>query len=307
MNIGIIGSGNVGITSAFAIAEKGAGDILLYDVVEGRAAGKALDLAEASPIRRYEVGIGAVESIEELSSSGILVISAGRSRTEDEDRFDLFEDNLSIIRELAQKIKAIDWTFGPPTVLMLTEPVDLMTLAFLKETGWPKEKVMGVSGVLSTARLRRFIATELNISPEDVDAMVVGSHGRKMVILERYCRISGLPLHLLMSREQIDTVFKKTVEAGDLIVELGKRGSSFYTPGAAVGYLVNAIARDENRVASVSVLLNGEYGIEGQCLSVPVKLGSRGIEKIYELQLTEEEKTALKESAESEKPFLEKI
>ncbi len=307
MNIGIIGSGNVGITTAFAIAEKGSGHVLLYDKVEGRAKGKALDLAEAAPLRRYGTRIEGTDNFDDLMLSDILVIAAGSPRQANMSRVDLLDENLPLIHELADAIKSGYRKPDPPIVILLTEPVDLMTLAFIRRSGYPRERVLGVGGLLSSARMRYFIAKKLNISPEDIDAMVVGTHGDKMAVLERYTRISGLPLSFFLDREQIDSVVKQTIDAGHQIVEQAKIGSSFYTPGAAVGAMVDAISRDLNRVMGVSVKLTGEFGIENQCLSVPTMLGRNGVKRIFELKLNEQERAALHASAKFQEPYLSRV
>ncbi len=307
MKIGIIGAGNVGITSAFAIAEKGSGKILLYDPVEGRAKGKALDLVEAGPIRRYDAKIHGTDVFEKLLDSQIVVIAAGKARSAEMRRQDLFEENLKIIEDLADKLKAGYADRTPPIVFVLSEPVDLMTLAFLKRTGWPKERVMGVGGILSASRMRHYVARELGIQPSDVDAMVMGAHGDHMAVMERYSRISGLPLEHLMTREQIDAVIDRTVHAGDEIVDQAKVGSSFFTPGAAVGALVESVTRDSDRVLSVSAYLDGEYGVSGLCASVPARLGREGIVRIFELPLTDGERERFHGSVDTLKPFLSRM
>ncbi|RJO66888.1 MAG: malate dehydrogenase [Myxococcales bacterium] len=308
MKIGIIGSGNVGITTAFALAERGTGDVMLYDVVEGRAKGKALDLIEAAPLRRYDRRIIGVERFADLLDADVFVIAAGKPRRASMKRTDLLDDNLPVVTDIARRLKAEYKKPEPPIVVVLTEPVDLMTLAVTKSTGWPREKVIGVGAMLSAARLRHFIARELNLDPIDIDAMVVGTHAEgQMVFLERYCRVSGLPLSQFLKEQQISELLQKTEAAGSLIVDLAKTGSSFYTPGAAVGAVIDSIAKDANRIMPVSIQLRGEFGAEGLCASVPAKLGKGGVKQIYKLQLTAEEKTAFKRSVEFQKPFAAKI
>jgi len=307
MHVGIIGSGNVGITSAFAIAEKGSAHVTLYGRTPGQAKGKALDLAEASPLRRYDIRIDGVESLKEIADHDILVLAAGAPRTEGKTRFDMLEDNLCLVHEVADALKGERTKKEPPVTIVLTEPVDLLTAAFAQATGYPRERVMGIGGLLSSSRLRHFVARELDISAADVDAMVVGTHGEKMLILERYCRVSGLPLDQFLSREQIDDLFARTVTAGTDIVDQAKRGSSFYTPGAAVGALVQAITRDSGRVLSVSTPLDGEYGVTGRAASVPAKIGKKGVRKIYELKLDDAERAAFATSIAEQEPFLDKL
>lgn len=294
MRIGIIGSGNVGITSAFAIAEKGSGHVVLYGRTEGKAMGKALDLAEAGPIRRYDRRIRGTSDLEELMDADVLVLAAGRPREAGMSRADLFDDNNCYVQELALRFK--ERAGQPPVVVVLTEPVDVMTLAFQTYTGWPRERVMGVGTILDATRLRHFVARELGLAARDVDAMVVGTHGDRAVVLERYCRVSGLPLDLFLSRERLDALRDRALGAGTEVVERARRGSSFYTPGAAVSALVQAVVSDAGRVLPVSVVLDGEYGVRGAAASVPARIGRGGVEHVYELTLTDGEKKAFAES-----------
>lgn len=308
MKVGIIGSGNVAITTAFAIAEKGSGHVVLWGRTEGQAEGKALDLAEASPIRRYDVRISGTDQFEALMNANVLILAAGKRRKAGMNRFDLFDDNLAVVHEMADKVKAGYQLDEPPLVLVMTGPIDLMTLAFQQRTGWPRERIMGVGGTLSASRLRHFIARELGISAADVDAMVVGTHDEEhMVILERYSRISGLPLGQFLSREKIDELFDKTRRAGTSIVEQAKLSSSFYTPGAAAGELVQAIAMDNDRVLLVSTVLEGEYGVKGRAVSVPAKIGCAGVKKIYELELDQTERAAFEASVAAQESLVAKV
>lgn len=323
MQIGIIGSGNVGITSAFAIAEKGSGHVLLYDRTDGKAQGKALDLAEAGPLRRYDRRIRGTSDLGDLMEADVLVLAAGAPRTSGMSRFDLFDDNNCYVQELAalfrERYKKLEpeeaaaFDGGgqlapePPVVIVLTEPVDVMTLAFQRYTGWPRHRVLGVGTLLTATRMRHFVARELGLSAQDVDAMVVGTHDDKTVVLERYCRVSGLPLERVLSREQVDAIVDRTLGAGTEIVEQAKRGSSFYTPGAAVGALVQAIASDSGRVLPVSAVLDGEYGAKDVAASVPARLGKGGIQQIYELDLQQDEKKAWSESIATQKPYTDKV
>jgi malate dehydrogenase len=307
MKIGIIGSGNVGITSAFAIAEKNSADIVLYGRTPGRAQGKALDLAEAAPIRRYDVRIDGTDSFEAVTDADVIVLAAGKPRTAGMSRFDLLDDNLPFIQGLADRLAEAYQGQEPPVTVVLSEPVDLMTLAFAQRTGWPRRRVIGVGGSLSASRLRHFVARELSIAPADVDAMVVGTHGDAMVVLERYCRISGLPLAQFLSPDQISQVMERTKQAGTEIVEQAKVGSSFYTPGAAVAELVQAITRNSNRVLLTSTILDGKYGVKGQAVTVPAKVGASGIKQVYELDLTEAEKEAFRRSVDFQQPYLKRF
>ncbi len=307
MEIGIIGSGNVGITTAFAIAEKGSGHITLYDRTDGKAQGKALDLAEAGPIRRYDRRIWGTSELADLFEADILVIAAGKPRTPGLGRFDLLEDNRCFIQDLAEKLAKGRETPTPPATIVLTEPVDVMTGAFVEASGWKRENVLGIGGLLSTSRMRHFIARELKMSASDVDAMVVGTHSDEMVVLERFCRVAGLPIERFLSREQIDAIIARTIGAGTEIVEHAKRGSSFYTPGAAVGAVVHAIATDSNRIFPVSVVLEGEYGASGICASVPAKIGKGGAKEILELTLTDEEQRAFTASLDIQRPHIEAV
>ena len=307
MKVGIVGSGNVGITTAFAIAEKGSGHVVLYGRTPGRAKGKALDLAEAAPIRRYDVRIEGTDQLGHLMDAKILVVAVGKARQAGMTRFDLLDHNLQVVQELADTFVREYQGAVPPVTVMLTEPVDLMTAAFVQRTGWPRQRVMGVGCLLSSSRLRHFVAREVGLSAADVDAMVVGTHGGEEAILERYCRISGLPLSQFLSREQMDTIFDRARRAGTEIVEQAKIGSSFYTPGAAVGELVQAITRDSRRVLIASTVLAGEYGVTGRALSVPVKVGAEGVARVFELALNDEEKAAFNRSAAFQDPYLHRL
>jgi malate dehydrogenase len=310
MKVGIIGSGNVGITTAFAVAEKGSGHVVLWGRTPGKAQGKALDLAEASPIRRYDVRIEGTEQFEKLMDASVLVVAAGAARKAGMSRFDLLDDNLQLVEQLADRIAREHRDAGgplAPLVIMMTEPVDVMTLAFQRRASWPRERVLGVGGGLAAARMRHFISRELGISPADVDAMVLGTHGEGAVILERYCRVSGLPLAQFLSREKIDSIFDRTLKAGTWIVEQARVGSSFYTPGAAASELIHAIANDNNRVLLTSVVLEGEYGVSGRAATVPVAIGCSGVKRVFELALTDEERAAFARSVELQAPHVAKL
>lgn len=307
MKIGIIGSGNVGITSAFAIAERGSGHVMLWNRTEGKAKGKALDLAEASPIRRYDVRIEGTDRFDQLLDADILVVAAGKAREAGMSRFDLLDDNLAFVHDLAADLQSGVSRAEPPVTIVLTEPVDLTTLAFQGCTGWPRERVIGVGGSLTASRLRYLVARELGLAPADVDAMVVGTHGDDEVVLERYCRISGLPLSRFMDGSQIEAIIAGAKAGGTEIVEQAKKGSSFYTPGAAVGDLVQAIAMGSNRVLLASVALDGEYGVRGRAATVPIKLGAGGVKRIFELELTDEERRAFTASVARQDPFIDKV
>jgi malate dehydrogenase len=308
MKIGIIGSGNVGITTAFAIAEKGSGHVVLWGPEPGQAKGKALDLAEAAPIRRYDVRIEGTDAFEQLLDSNVLVVTEGARRTAGMGRFDLFEANLPLVRDLGARLAAGFAGREAPVTVVMTGPVDVMTLALQRATGWPRERVVGIGGNLSASRLRHFVSRELGVSAADIDAMVLGTHDETaMVILERYCRVSGLPLSHFLTREQIGGTFAATRSAGTAVVEQAKVGSSFYTPGAAAGEVVAAIAMDSNRVLIVSTVLDGEYGVAGRAMSVPAKIGCSGVKHVYELALDAAEAAAVRASAAAQDAYVARV
>jgi malate dehydrogenase len=296
--LSIIGAGFVGATAAHWAAEKELGDVVLVDILEGIPQGKALDLFEASPIEGFDARVIGANGYEETKDSDVVIITSGVPRKPGMSREDLLEINQKIIESVVTKViekspKAI--------LIMVTNPLDTMTYLAYKKSGIPKERVMGMAGILDTARFRAFIAMELGISVEDIQALLLGGHGDEMVPLPRYTTVSGIPLAQLLPKEKIDRLVDRTRKGGGEIVNLLKTGSAFYAPSAGVVQMAEAILKDKKRILPCCVYLDGAYGLKDICFGVPVKLGASGVESIIELQLTGEEKVLVAKSAESVK------
>lgn len=290
--IGIIGSGNVGANTAFFLAEKGVGDVMLYDTQEGLAKGKALDMMEAAPIRGYRATIYGTDNPGDVLDCDIIIITAGAVRKPEMNRDELFLENKKIIDAYASKIT------NPGTkVIIVSEPVDLLTTIFAKASGLPANQIMGLSCVLDATRLRFLIANELNVSTENVSAQVIGRHTDDMIILEDYCSVSGISLDNFFSPEQIKELFEKTRQAGNLIVDLAKLASAYYGPSAVVAEIAEAICHDTGRLLSVSHVLSGVFGINDVALSLPCVINKKGISKVIQPRLGDEQIQALKKSA----------
>ena len=296
--ISIIGAGFVGATAAHWAAEKELGDIVLVDILEGIPQGKALDLFEASPVEGFDARVIGTNSYEETKNSDVVVITSGVPRKPGMSREDLLEVNKKIIESVVAQIVKM----SPGAILvMVANPLDTMTYLALKRSGFPRERVMGMAGVLDTARFKSFIAMELGVSVEDIQALLLGGHGDEMVPLPRYTTVSGIPLSQLLPKETIDRLVDRTRKGGGEIVNLLKTGSAFYAPGAAAIQMVEAILKDKKRILPCCVYLDGEYGLRDLCFGVPVKLGAGGVESIIQLDLTPEEKVLVAKSAESVK------
>jgi malate dehydrogenase len=278
------------------MAQKELGDIVLVDVVEFVAEGKALDMAESSPLDGFDVAlVGKTNDYSVIKDSDVVVITAGVPRKPGMTRMDLLMTNAGIVETISNHIREL----APNSiVIIVTNPLDVMTYVAWKVTGFPRERVMGQAGVLDSIRMRYFVAQELGVSVKDVQAMVLGSHGDQMVPLPRYTTVSGVPITELLPPETIERINDRTRKAGTEIVNLLKTGSAYYAPGAAVAEMVEAIVRDKKRLMPCSVLLKGEYGLNDVFIGVPVILGKNGVERIVELKLTEEELKALHQSAE---------
>lgn len=292
--VSVIGAGNVGATTAHLIAQKELADVALVDIIEGVPQGKALDMTEAAPIDRFDAKIIGTNDYAGINGSDIVVVTAGLPRKPGMDRLDLLHKNANIIEDVSTNIAK----YAPDAVvIMVTNPVDVMTYHAWKVTGFPKNRVIGQAGVLDSARFAAFIAMELDVSVEDISAMVLGGHGDEMVPLPRFTTVSGIPITELLPAETIDRLIQRTRKGGSEIVGLLKTGSAFYAPATAVTRMVEAILKDKKRILPCSAHLKGEYGIEDIYIGVPVKLGADGIEKIIELKLTQSELTALQDSA----------
>ena len=292
--VAILGAGSVGTAAAFYLAEKRVANVTLIDIAEGRAKGKALDLMEAAPIRGYDVKVEGFDNFEEMNGSKVVVIAAGMPRKPEMLRLDLLEQNVKIIDDILKQIKK----YAPKAIIInLTEPVDTLTYYIIQKGGFDKKKVMGVSGVLDSTRLRKFIAEDMDVSIVDTTAIVIGGHHDYMVIPPRYSRVEGVPVTELLPPEKVDALIARTRHAGREIVEHLRTGSASSAPGAAVAEMVEAIIRDTQRIVCTPTYLNGEYDQKDICLGVPVLLGKNGILKVIELELTLAEKEAFDKSA----------
>ncbi|MFV9629991.1 MAG: malate dehydrogenase [Methanosarcinales archaeon] len=296
--ITIIGAGFVGATAAQRIAEEELGNLVIMDIIEGMPQGKALDLMESAPIMGYDANVLGTNNYEDIKDSDIVVITAGIARKPGMSREDLVKINSNIIADVCDNIKK----YAPDSVVIIvTNPLDLMTYIAMKQTGFPPQRVFGMSGVLDCGRFAAFISMELNCSAKDVDAMVLGGHGDSMVPLTRFTTVSGIPITELIETKTIDQLVQRTINGGAEIVELLKTGSAFYAPSAAITNMVRSIVLDQNRILPACAFLTGQYGFDSIYLGVPVKLGRSGIEQIIELELTKTEQDALNRSAESVK------
>jgi len=291
--VSIIGAGHVGATAVYYIAEKNLADIVMVDVVEGLPQAKALDYLHAAPMRKYNVHISGTNDYKDIKDSDVVVITAGIPRKPGMDRMDLMKINVGIAQKASQAIAK----YAPNAiVIVVSNPLDIIAMVTLQESGFALKKVIGMAGVLDSTRFRYFIADELNVWPGDVMAMVLGGHGDSMVPLSRYTRVNGIPVTELLDEATLERLINRTRTGGGEIVSLLKKGSAFYAPGASVAKMVEAIVKDEKRVVPVSAYLRGEYGYDNVFLGVPVMLGKNGIEKIIQLDLTPDEKKALDQS-----------
>lgn len=283
--VSIIGSGNVGANTAFFIAEKGTTDVRLLDVKEGMSTGKALDMMEAAPIRKYRARIRGIDEFSEIAGSEAVVIAAGAVRQPGMKREDLFQANREMIEEMAPRIAE---TAADATVIVATEPVDPITTVFVEKSGLPRTRVLGVGGILDATRFQYLIAHELAVSPDNVAAMVIGRHSDAMMPLAQYSSVSGVPLPELVSEAKIEELVVETRRAGSVILDMAQRSTAYYAPSAAVAELVDAIHMDLGRVFPVSVLTDGEYGVKGAALSLPCVVDSGGIRRVLTPRLSAE-------------------
>ena len=292
----VVGAGMVGGTTAQRLAERDYADVVLVDIVEGMPQGKALDILEAGPVYGYDTDLVGTNGYDETRNSDIVVITSGIARKPGMSRDDLLKTNAGIVRDVVEKVKAT----SPKTILIVvSNPLDAMVTLAHKVSGFPKERVIGMAGVLDSARYRSFIAKELNVSVEDVHGFVLGGHGDTMVPLPRYTTVAGIPLPALLSKEAIERLSDRARNGGAEIVGLLKTGSAYYAPSASIVDMVDSILLDKKRVLPCAALLDGEYGISGIFMGVPVVLGSKGIEKILEIELNPAEKKAVQNSAEA--------
>ena len=290
----VIGAGNVGATAAQRIAEAGIADVYLVDVVEGLPQGKALDLVEAAPLQHHDQMIYGTNDYADTTESDVIVVTAGMARQPGQTRDDLLLKNGAIVRDVVKRAAQ----YSPDAILILvTNPLDAMVHVALEASGFPRERVIGMAGVLDSARFRAFIAQDLGVSASDVSAFVLGGHGDTMVPLPRYSTVGGIPLPELMKPDRIEALVQRTRNGGAEVVALLKAGSAFYAPASSVLHMVDSILNDRKRVLPCAVLLRGEYKIDGLVMGVPIILGASGVERIIEVSLTDSELKALHASA----------
>ena len=299
--ITVVGAGFVGATTTQRLAERNYADLVMVDIVEGLPQGKALDLQEAGPVVGYDCKIVGSNRYEDTATSDIVVITSGLARKPGMSRDDLVLTNMNIVKGVVEQAVR----YSPNCILLVvTNPLDAMCQLAWKVSGFPRRRVIGQSGVLDSARFRAFIAMELNVSVQNVEAYVLGGHGDMMLPLPRYTTVGGVPLPEVMSADRIAALVQRTRDGGAEIVNLLKTGSAFYAPSAAVVEMVDAIIHDKKKIIPCSVYLDGEYGIEGVFSGVPVKLGAKGMEDIVSLKLNAEELAALKRSADGVRELL---
>lgn len=296
--ISVIGAGYTGATAAFLVAQKELGDVVLVDVLqaENPTKGKALDMAEAAPILNIDARIVGTSDYKHTANSDIIIITAGVARKPGMSRDDLVKINQRVIQSVTEEVVKYS---SDATILVLTNPVDAMTYTAYKASGFPKNRVIGQSGILDTARFRTFVAEALNVSVKDVSGFVLGGHGDTMVPLVRYSYAGGVPLSLLLDEEKLEAIVQRTRGGGGEIVNLLGDGSAYYAPAAAMVEMAEAILKDQRRVLPTIAYLEGEYGQQGIYLGVPTIIGANGVEKIIELPLTDEEQKALNHSADA--------
>ncbi|MCM8794630.1 MAG: malate dehydrogenase [Candidatus Omnitrophica bacterium] len=302
--VAIVGAGNVGATCAQRILERGLADVALVDVAEGLAAGKALDLAEAAPLEGHDCAVVGSTDYSIVEGAGVVVVTAGLARKPGMSRSDLLEANAKIVSSIIPQVKG----HAPNAILVVvTNPLDIMTYCAWRLSGWSQERVMGMAGVLDSARFRFFVAERLKVSVKEVQALVLGGHGDSMVPLPRYTTVAGVPITELLPPADIQQLIQRTRDGGAEVVKLLKTGSAFYAPASSVAEMVQSILNDEKRLLPACVRLNGEYGLKEIFCGVPVKLGAGGVEKIVEVTLAAEEKAALRASAEAVRKDIEAL
>ena len=297
----VIGAGNVGATCAHRLADKQLGDVVLIDILEGVPQGKALDLLEAGPIEGYDVRVKGTNDYADTANSDVVVMTAGFPRKPGMSRDDLLKKNYDVVKDTIEKVVKV----SPEAILiMVTNPLDAMAQTALKVSGFSKNRVIGMAGILDTARYRTFIAEALNVSVQNVQGFVLGGHGDTMVPVPRYTTVAGIPVAELMPQDKLDAIIQRTRKGGGEIVSYLKTGSAFYAPSAAAVEMVEAIFYDRKKILPCAAYLEGEYGINGLYVGVPVKLGKNGIEEIIQIKLSAEEQAALQKSADAVKELV---
>lgn len=295
--ITVVGAGNVGATAAQRVAEKElARQVVLIDVVEGVPQGKGLDQWQSAPIEGFDSRIIGTNGYEESAGSGIYIVTAGIARKPGMSRDDLLNTNAGIVRQVSENIARVS---PDAIIIMVSNPLDVMCYVAMQASGFPKERVVGMAGVLDTARYRAFLATEIGVSVEDIQAMVLGGHGDTMVPLISYTTVSGIPITQLIAKDKLDAIVQRTRGGGAEIVSYLKTGSAYYAPSAGAVQMAEAIVKDKKRILPCAAWLQGEYGFSDLFLGVPVLLGKGGVEKVLEVELTDDEKAALKASADA--------
>jgi malate dehydrogenase len=290
----VVGAGNVGATAAQRLSEKELCDVVLIDVIEGVPQGKALDLMEAAPIEKHDARLLGANDYDESKDSDVVIITAGIPRKPGMSRDDLIATNAGIVRTVTEKIVSLS---PEAVIIIVSNPLDAMCHVAFESSGFPKNRVMGMAGVLDSARFRAFIAMELNVSVENTHAFVLGGHGDTMVPLPRYSTVAGIPITELLPKERIDALVERTANGGAEIVSLLKTGSAYYAPASAAVEMTESILKDKKKILPCAAYLEGEYGIQDLFIGVPVKLGKNGVEEVIEIELTESEKAALNKSA----------
>jgi malate dehydrogenase len=302
--VSIIGGGNVGANTAFFIAENRSASVTLVDIKEGLGIGKALDLSEAGPIRRYDTAIRGTSDVRDIQGSDIVVIAAGKVRNLGQTRDDLYLDNAPLAVRICDDIKHL----APNAVVInVIEPVDMITLRIQEALGFERTRVLGVGGLLSSTRLRYLVSNALGVSPREVTGMVVGPHRKCMVVLRDTVRVSGIPVGKLMSPAEFDAIITEVREAGDTILQMAQRSTSYYASSAAIASLVEAVARDTQAILPVSFRLQGEYDLHDICISIPAQLGVQGIVRPVTVPLTEAEQGELRDAVAEVKTSLERV
>ncbi|MEW6738776.1 MAG: malate dehydrogenase [Nitrospirota bacterium] len=302
--VSVIGAGNVGSSLAQMIVQSGIADVVLFDIADGIPQGKALDLSEACPLWGSSASIIGTNDYSHTENSDVIVITAGFPRKPGMSRDDLLNANAKVVSEVTENTSKIS---PDAVIIVVTNPMDVMAQVSMKVSGFGSERVMGMGGILDSARFRTFIAWEMSISPEDVEALVLGGHGDLMVPMPRFTTIKGVPITELISKERIDALVERTRHGGAEIVALLKTGSAYYAPAAATYEMVKAVLFDEKRMLPCSAYLNGEYGKNGIYTGVPVMLGNGGVEKIIELNLNEQERADFERSVSAVKSLVEKL
>ena len=292
----VIGAGNVGATTAQRIAEAGLADVVLVDIVDGLPQGKALDLAEAAPVVGHDAAIVGTNDYADSAGSDVIVVTSGLARQPGMSRDDLLTKNAGIVRSVVEQAARVS---PDAIIVVVTNPLDAMCHVAMDASGFPRERVIGMAGVLDSARFRTFIAQELGVSVEDTHAFVLGGHGDTMVPLSRYSTVAGVPITELLPAERVTALEERTANGGAEIVALLKTGSAFYAPAAGAFEMVEAILLDRKRVLPCAVQLQGEFGVDGLFVGVPVVLGRAGMERVFEIELTEAERAAFQRSADA--------